>query len=209
MKRINALLISLSVASLFLLQSHHSDATTPPNSTPELASAAYTTTTGQKLAQAKTKRAVLALDSEGLRVVNPANGTTRLLAFGMKETDVATIITNIRGKMVERGKNQECGAGPLGFTRWGGGLTLWFEKERFAGWFVDGRQQNAANKLTTIAGIGTGSTRAQLNKVYTTKVFQSTLGTEFSAGQLGGLLSGTKPSDRVTSLWSGVTCLFR
>jgi hypothetical protein len=140
--------------------------------------------------------------------VNASTGSTRLLPFGTKENELITILTNLRGKPIQRGVNQECGAGALGFAKWADGLNLWFAKGSFVGWIVDGRSKGA-NKLTTIAGVGTGSTRTQLNQALTVKVSQTSLGTEFSGGGLGGLLSGTKPSDRVTSLWSGTTCLFR
>jgi hypothetical protein len=162
----------------------------------------------QPIAQAKPSAAVLALDSQGLRVVNASTGATRAIAFGTSEANVVSVLTNLRGKPRHRGVNRECGAGPLGFASWADGLSLQFNQGRFAGWKVDGRRQGA-NKLTTINGVGTGSTRTQLNKAYTVKVSQSTLGTEFSAGSLGGLLSGSKPTDRVTSLWSGTTCFFR
>jgi len=210
MKLTNALLISLCVSGVSLLylsnvSARDSDFLTSRNS----ASIAPTMTIAlQQIAQAKPSLAVLALDSQGLRVVNKSTGATRAIAFGTKEADVVSILTNLRGKPRSRGVNQECGGGPLGFANWADGLSLQFNKGRFAGWNVDGRSK-AANKLTTISGVGTGSTRTQLNKAYTVKVSQSSLGTEFSAGSLGGLLSGNKPTDRVISLWSGTTCFFR
>jgi len=210
MKLINALLISLCVSEVVLLSpsiisAKGSQALAVGNS---VAATSDTAIAPLLIAQAKPGSVVLALDSEGLRVVNASTGATRSLAFGMKEAEVVSILTNLRGKPRSRGENKECGVGPLRFASWADGLTLQFDKGRFAGWNVDGRR-SGANKLTTIAGIGTGSTRTQLNKAYTVKVSQTTLGTEFSAGKLGGLLSGTKPTDRVTSLWSGTTCFFR
>lgn len=161
-----------------------------------------------RVTQAKPQTAVLALDQKGLQVVNATTGSTRSLAFGMKEAEVVTIVNNVQGKIRDRGVNQECGAGPLGYTSWGNGLTLWFNKGVFAGWIVDGRNPNA-KKLTTLSGIGTGSTRTQLTKAYRVKVQQTSLGTEFSTDNLGGILTGTKPTDKISSLWSGTTCLFR
>ncbi len=160
------------------------------------------------IAQAKPKTAVLALDAQGLRVVNAATGSTRSLAFGMKEAEVVTIVNNLQGKSRDRGTNSECGAGPLGYASWGNGLTLWFNQGQFKGWAVDGRSASA-KKLTTIAGIGIGSTRTQLNKAYQVKVQPSSLGTEFTAGGMGGLLTGTQPTATITNLWSGTTCMFR
>ncbi len=210
MKLINALLISLCVSGVSLLYLGNVSAkdSASPASRNSASIAPAMTIALQSIAQAKPSLAVLALDTQGLRVVNASTGATRAIAFGTKEADVVSILTNLRGKPRDRGVNQECGAGPLGFANWADGLSLQFNQGRFAGWSVDGRSK-AANKLTTINGIGTGSTRTQLNKAYTVKVSQSSLGTEFSAGRLGGLLSGNKPTDRVTSLWSGTTCFFR
>jgi len=209
MKLINALLMSLCVSGVSLLSFSHVSAKDSDFVTSKTASSLPNMTIApQTIAQAKPKSVVLALDPEGLRVVNASTGATRALSFGMKETEVVAMLTNIQGKPLKRGVNKECGAGPLGFASWADGLTLQFNKGTFAGWSVDGRSKGA-NKLTTIAGIGTGSTRTQLNQAYNVKVSQSSLGTEFAAGKLGGLLSGSKPSDRITNLWSGTTCLFR
>lgn len=210
MKLINALLTSLCLSQVFVLYPSHVSASSQHFTAGNTARTALKpgTIALQPIAQAKPGSVVLALDPQGLRVVNATTGATRSLAFGMKEADLVAILTNLRGKPRSRGVNQECGAGPLGFASWPDGLTLQFNQGRFAGWNVDGRSKGA-NKLTTIAGIGTGSTRTQLNKAYTVKVSQSSLGTEFLAGGFGGFLSGNRPSDRVTGLWGGTTCFFR
>lgn len=54
-----------------------------------------------------------------------------------------------------------------------------------------------------------GSTRAELEAAYATRVFESTLGTEFSAGSLQGLLESPRADARVMSLWAGTTCILR
>ncbi|NBO31054.1 MAG: hypothetical protein EBV05_05435 [Cyanobacteria bacterium WB6_1B_304] len=150
----------------------------------------------------------LTLDAGGVRVINTTTGNTRLVPFGMKENQAIPILTTLKGKPNQRGTNSECGAGSLGFSTWSDGLTLYFSNGRFAGWFVDGRKKNA-QQLQTMAGVGVGSSATQLNQAYAVKIIQSSLGTEFSAGNLSGLLSGGKPTDRVTDMWSGTTCIFR
>ncbi|MEB3359137.1 MAG: SH3 domain-containing protein [Synechococcales bacterium] len=165
--------------------------TTPPVATPAAASSV-----------------LVALDSEGLRLVNAATGSTRPVPFGMGHDEVLAILTNLRDRPADQGINNECGAGPLSFASWADGLTLWFAGDRFAGWTVDGRRENAG-RLTTISGIGPGSTHTELNQVYAAEVFQSSLGTEFTAGGLGGVLSGSGQDARVETLWSGTTCIFR
>jgi hypothetical protein len=51
--------------------------------------------------------------------------------------------------------------------------------------------------------------RAQLLDVYDAKIEQTTLGTEFNAAGLSGILDGTGAKAKVTNLWSGVNCVFR
>ena len=67
--------------------------------------------------------------------------------------------------------------------------------------------KHAVIALQAIYGIG--STRAQLLDVYDAKIEQTTLGTEFNAAGLSGILDGTGAKAKVTNLWSGVNCVFR
>ena len=145
----------------------------------------------------------IALDGEGLRFVNAATGSTRLLPFGAPEGQVLTALEPIRGAPSDRSTNEECGAGPLAFADWGDDFQLVFQEGRFVGWSVDDPG------LTTMSGVGVGSSRADLDAAYDAEVADSTLGPEFSAGGLGGLLSGRTPDARVTVLWAGAICAFR
>src|SRR3546814_16332062 len=63
--------------------------------------------------------------------------------------------------------------------------------------------------LGTMAGITRGSTRSDLESAYAAEVGETTLGTEFTAGGLSGLLDGTGPTAYITTLWAGTTCAFR
>ncbi|MGF1512103.1 MAG: SH3 domain-containing protein [Elainellaceae cyanobacterium] len=159
-------------------------------------------------ASGQTAPPVLALDFEGLRLVNPATGSTRAVSFGQPESDVISILTNLRGEPSDRGLNRECGAGPLTFVNWADGLSILSSEGEFAGWFVDGRNEGA-EQLTTISGIGTGSTRAELDQVLTADVEETTLGLEFFVGGLGGFLTGSEPDAEITALYGGTTCFFR
>jgi hypothetical protein len=149
-------------------------------------------------------RRVLALDPDGLRIFNAATGSARAIPFGLK-ANVVSILTRLRGKPRVQSINEECG---LGFAQWSDGLTLQFREEKFVGWFLNDRNAESRN-LATSAGIGIGSTLTDLQEAYTIEVSQTTLGTEFAAGELWGLLSGSQPTDKVTSLSSGATCTFR
>ncbi|HEX8514272.1 MAG TPA: hypothetical protein VF688_14335, partial [Allosphingosinicella sp.] len=63
--------------------------------------------------------------------------------------------------------------------------------------------------LKTIEGIGVGSTRAEVATLPGFEVEESTLGTEFRAGGLSGVLDSNAPNAKVTHIWGGATCVFR
>jgi hypothetical protein len=148
-------------------------------------------------------RPALALDGEGLRLVDPGSGRTRLLPFGLPEPQVLAILEPLRGAPEERSRNDECGAGPLAFASWPDGLQLVMSDGRFVGWSLD------EPGLETMSGLGLGSTRAELLGAYDAQIEQSTLGPEFSVGGLSGLLSSAGERPRVTTLWAGTICAFR
>ncbi len=148
----------------------------------------------------------LALDAEGLRVVDPSTGSAQPLPFETAWEQAVTTVTRLRGEPGERGALEECGAGPLEYVSWGDGLTMYVSLDRFAGWRV---AADTAGAYTTMAGVGIGSTRAELEEVYDISVEETTLGTEFAAGDLFGFLSGAGPDATVTELWAGVSCYFR
>lgn len=146
----------------------------------------------------------LALASDGLSLASPG-GAARPVPFGTAEDEAIRIVAASLGEPTERGVNNDCGAGPLGFANFPGGLNLLLQNGRFAGWFLSG--DNA--RLRTVEGIGIGSTRRELDAAYRAEVAESTLGQEFTAGDLGGLLSSAAPDGRVEALWAGMTCMFR
>ena len=147
---------------------------------------------------------VLALDGEGLRLVD-AKGATKLVAFG---SDAATA-EGLLPKVGERMTNEECGAGPMQFAR-DGGLTLNFQDGKFVGWYLE-----EGSDLTTMDGIGLGSTRAGIEQTRTLEMLEgSTLGDEFALGTLEdaeifGFLDGKGTSAKVTALYAGTNCFFR
>jgi hypothetical protein len=141
--------------------------------------------------------------------VDASSGSARPIPFGAARDSVLAVLDALREPPSERGTNPECGAGPLGFAGWADGLRLWFSRGAFAGWAVDGRSEGAGRN-GTMAGIGTGSTLAELRGVVApVRVERTSLGTEFDAGGLHGLLSGTDSTARVTHLWAGTICAFR
>lgn len=145
----------------------------------------------------------LAVDGEGLRLFDPATGSARPIPFGTA-WDRALAALAFRGRPAT-GRNPECGAGPLDFARWDD-LTLYGQDGAFVGWFAE---RGAAGAISTAAGVGPGTTRQDLESAYAVEVFESTLGIEFVAGDLYGLLEGTHPDSAITALWAGTSCNFR
>lgn len=134
------------------------------------------------------------------------NGSSRNATFGMGRDVVVTMVTAALGKPTDTGRNEECGQGPVDTTDFKGGLSLSFQDGKFVGWDLDGRDKGT---YTTVAGIGIGSTLKQIRDVMTVTVEESTLGIEFAAGELSGLLTSDKADGKVTNLWAGSVCQFR
>jgi hypothetical protein len=133
-------------------------------------------------------------------------GVTRPVTFGMPRATVTRMLATALGNPIEEGDNQECGAGALAFASFRGGLGTYFQDGKFVGWDLDGRD---GGHFATAAGIGIGSTRKQLESAGTVTIEDSTLGIEFSAGALSGLLTSREPDGEVSNLWSGTTCIAR
>lgn len=146
----------------------------------------------------------LAIDGEGMRLFDQDSGSARPLAFGVPRRQVMAVLA-FRGSP-EIGTQQECGAGALDYASWGDGLTLYFQDDKFVGWAAGER---GSGRVATASGVGPGSTRAELESAYSARVFQSTLGTEFEAGGLFGILESPRPTARITAMWAGASCNMR
>lgn len=147
--------------------------------------------------------AVLAVDGDGLRLFLVPSGRSRPLPFGTSYEVVRTAVSSALGAgPAEESWNVEC---QLQLAGWAGGLTVWFVEERLIGWSLGSR----GSGVTTASGIGVGSTRSEVEEAYSARVFPSTLGTEFSAGGLAGVLESSDSNARVTNLWAGQVCIAR
>ncbi|MEA3066464.1 MAG: hypothetical protein QOJ27_2925 [Sphingomonadales bacterium] len=141
--------------------------------------------------------APLVLEGSGLGL---ASGT---LPFGTPKAAAVEAVAKALGRAPsKRGLNQDCGGGGMEFAEWKDEITLWFEEGSFAGWDSNG-------ELKTAGGVGIGSGRAQVAALPGFEVEESTLGTEFRAGGLSGILASAAPGAKVTNLWGGATCVFR
>ena len=122
---------------------------------------------------------------------------------------VEQAVVSRMGEPVSRLANQECGAGPMQFTSFAGGLTLNFQNGAFAGWALERSEEDKG--FTTARGIGVGSQEAALKAAYAVERIEgSTLGDEFtSAGGINGFLSDRGSGKQVESLYAGTNCFFR
>jgi hypothetical protein len=163
----------------------------------------------------------LALTSNALQLVNITTGSTIEIPFG-KPIDQMIKITNtaLQLKPSFIGINKECGAGPLKMASWKNGLTLVFQQTasdtaklksdwKFAGWYM-GIGSDTSQKVSTMAGIGIGSTRAEMESAYVIAISKTSLGYEFSTSSgLYGIFEGNEKEAKIISLWSGISCNFR
>lgn len=148
----------------------------------------------------------VALDQEGLRLVSDT-GSTRLVAFGVPTADAVAALSSVLGAPADRSTNSECGAGPTEFVSWPNDLDALFLDGKFSGWSLGSRSDG---KVTTMDGIGVGSTRQQLTESFgNLTVEASTLGIEFTAGDIAGILDKDGPAGKVETIWGGTSCVFR
>lgn len=146
-------------------------------------------------------RSPLVLEGAGLSI--PDASPPRIVSFETPKAAAVEAVTKALGRPpTETGENGECGGGGLEYAAWKDEITLWFESGRFAGWDNKG-------KLKTGGGVGIGSSRADLAALAGFEVEESTLGTEFRAGGMSGILDSKAPDAKVTALWGGSTCVFR
>jgi len=157
--------------------------------------------------------AVLALDGEGLRILLEPSGSARALPFGTPRASVVEQVSRLRaGQQPEMAENLDCQATVATWPA--SGLQLWFTTDAsplFIGWSLNGRARTDATvpAVTTASGIGLGSTRAALESVYVARVARSSLGVEFSAGGMAGLLASNAADAPIQNLWAGQVCLAR
>jgi hypothetical protein len=148
----------------------------------------------------------LNLAPDELTLVSP-DGNSRHITFGMAKAEATQMVAAALGNPIEQATNQECGAGALDQATFRDGLSLYFQGGKFAGWDLDGRENG---KFSTANGIALGMTRKALEDSGSeVTVEESSIGQEFTIGDMSGLLSDAKPTGKITNLWAGVTCIAR
>jgi hypothetical protein len=142
------------------------------------------------------------LRPDGLEITG--GGAPRRLAFGEGQAGVVTEAGAVLGPPRNGGMQEECPAGPLYQTTFTA-LQLVFQDSAFVGWAA---QRPSA--LRTAEGIGPGSTLTEIRAAYpAATVDQTSLGTEFSAGDLYGVFADSAGSEDLEILFAGINCIFR
>ena len=154
---------------------------------------------------AETSGPALNLAPDELTLVLP-DGATRHVSFGMDKATATQMVGAALGSPIEQSALEDCGAGALDFASFREGLSLYFQEGKFAGWDLDGRENG---KFATADGIGIGSTRKALEASGPLTVEESSIGHEFTLGEMSGLLSSVAADGKVTNLWAGVSCIAR
>ncbi len=159
--------------------------------------------------QGNEAQAPLAANAVELRGEGMAAGSEAFyFAAGQKEVEAA--LTKALGEPLRSGENGECGAGPVSFTDFAGGLTAHFQKGRLVGWNWHGTQDGdraAPGTIKLAGGVQLGSARSVVEAAPGfAAVEDSTLGEEFALGQkIGGFVEG----DVAEMLYAGTQCFFR
>ncbi len=156
----------------------------------------------------------LALSANAIQLVNKTTGSTKEMPFGMPFEQATVTVGKILNAKPTVNINSECGAGPLKMATWQNGLTLMFQQKEnewlFVGWAAN-QSKKPELKLTTMAGIGVGSTKKEMESAYVIIVDKTSLGYEFStkSDDLFGIFDGGTGDAKITNMWSGVSCNFR
>jgi len=154
---------------------------------------------------------VVRLRGDGLEVTGPL-GT--MLTFGSLRAPVEAELAKVFGEARDAGTNTECGAGPIAFTEYPGGLTLNFQEGSLVGWSLrDGDSEIGGESadVATAEGIALDSSEAELAAAYEVEMMtDSTLGEEFTTpAGIFGFLTGEGAEREVESLHAGTNCFFR
>lgn len=151
--------------------------------------------------------AAVALDGEGLRIVDTATGSARLLPFGAEAQVVEDALVRLWGDPAQRVELPDCGPGPPVAIGWDNGFVALMRESRFASWSAGAAAM--PGRVSTMTGMAVGSPRDQVESAYDIDVRESSLGVEFDAGGITGVFDGDGAEARVTALWAGEACIFR
>jgi hypothetical protein len=151
------------------------------------------------------------LQGDGLSIEVPAvdSDGNQLLLYEFKlgsnpEANLEGVLTAAFGRAPSTSR-PDCGQGPRTQSSWSGFSVLFDDGGQFVGW------TDETGVGMTDAGIRVGATLTQLRRAFPdVSLLDGSLGTEWTTRRgLSGLLNGTKPTSKVTTIYAGETCFAR
>lgn len=134
----------------------------------------------------------------------------KVFAYETSRSQVEASLEALLGAPTGRNGSDECGAGPMNFTDYPGGVTVNFQDDKLVGWNWRSPQDGdapAKAKISTNSVAQLGTAKATVEAASGFSLFEdSTLGEEF---QLGETLFGFFEAGKVSMLYSGTQCFFR
>lgn len=143
----------------------------------------------------------IALHGEGL----VAGAESFYFAAGRAEVEAS--LAKVLGEPAETLENSECGAGPIEFNAYPGGLTVGFQDGSLVGWLLREGGDMGAEAIAVDADVVIGTPADTLGDVSGYEAIEdSTLGEEFILESgIGGFVEDAK----VSMLYAGTQCFFR
>ncbi len=130
--------------------------------------------------------------------------------FAAGRTEVETALAGVLGDATRSVENEECGAGPMQFTDYPGGLTVNFQNGSLVGWIhrqAEDGEAAATGELSVVGDVQLGTPQADAESADGfLMIKESTLGEEFS---LGDTIGGFFEEGSVAMLYAGTQCFFR
>lgn len=154
---------------------------------------------------------------DDLAAVVDANGASpyegEAIQFGAPREEVDTAFEQAFGSTPERSTNEECGAGPMAFSRFGP-LQLGFMDGRFAGWYLQESSiggEGGKDGVATSDGVRPGVTLlSDLKSERPVRELNTTIDGEFQYETMDyGTITGFADGDRIVGLQAGIGCVFR
>ena len=140
-----------------------------------------------------------------------ADGLQAQESFAFDDAEQETVTAAVEAVLgtppTAQESQMECGPGPLDSAGWDG-LDLYFLDGTLVGWYLD---QPPPAGVQTAGDVQLGATtladlRAAFDDV---TAEESTLGYEFTADGMSGILSSDDASGTVEVIWAGATCVAR
>ncbi|QUL38500.1 aspartate-semialdehyde dehydrogenase [Erythrobacter sp. JK5] len=130
--------------------------------------------------------------------------------FAAGRMEVETALSSVLGAPSGTTENAECGAGPMQFTDYPGGLTANFQGGTLVGWNWRMPQDGdpvPAGEIAAAGDVQLATPRAEVEAIGGfVAIPDSTLGEEFA---LGDRVGGFFDADAVSMLYAGTQCFFR